>query len=342
MVSRLINPALVVAFDGLHGDHPGGRRTARYFWELEMSLRCISVAILLLAVGVDAPAHAATHFVSSTGTDSGACIRTAPCASVSQALANAVPNDTIVCVDTVSSGSITITKSIEIECSAGRAIFRDNSSSGASIFINIPISASDTSRTVRLRGITTNGKNGNSPFLNRGIDIVSAAVVHIENVVISDVIQQGILDERTGGQTRLYISESIIRNNGGTGIAIAPQGPTTTVLDNVRSENNAYGFAVAAGNSAVVNRSVFSGNTNAGVVGDAGAQVVVNNSIISHNNVGVYSAQSVRLSNNDIAFNATAVSGSSGTFGNNRFSGNGTIGTAPAALGGASSDLGQQ
>jgi len=85
-----------------------------------------------------------------------------------------------------------------------------------------------------------------------------------------------------------------------------------------------------------------SGNTGAGVEADGGAQVVVNNSTISYNNVGVASTQSVRLSNNDIAFNATAVTGSSGTFGNNRFSGNGTIGTPPVALGGASSDLGQQ
>jgi hypothetical protein len=101
-------------------------------------------------------------------------------------------------------------------------------------------------------------------------------------------------------------------------------------------------MAAASGNNVVINRSVLSGNSNAGVIGDVGAQIIVDNSTISHNNIGVISNQSVRLSNNNIAFNATAVSGSSGTFGNNRFSGNGTIGTPPAALGGASPDLGQQ
>ena len=89
-------------------------------------------------------------------------------------------------------------------------------------------------------------------------------------------------------------------------------------------------------------RSVFTGNSSAGVEGDAGAQVVVDNSTITHNNIGVQSASSVRMSNNNIAFNNTAISGVSGTFGNNRFSGNGTIGTGPTPLGGASSDLGQQ
>jgi hypothetical protein len=56
----------------------------------------------------------------------------------------------------------------------------------------------------------------------------------------------------------------------------------------------------------------------------------------------VQSVGSVRLSNNDIAFNSTAISGPSGTFGNNRFSGNSAFGTALSALGGATSDLGQQ
>jgi hypothetical protein len=72
-----------------------------------MSLRYMSLAILLLLViGVDAPAHATTHFVASTRTDSGACTRTAPCSSIAQAVANAFPNDTVVCVDTVSGSTL--------------------------------------------------------------------------------------------------------------------------------------------------------------------------------------------------------------------------------------------
>jgi hypothetical protein len=176
----------------------------------------------------------------------------------------------------------------------------------------------------------------------RGISITSAAVVYLENVVVSDAQQQGILDQRSGGQTRLYVTDSIISNNAGVGIVIASQSPTTTVLDNVRSESNLFGIAVGNGNSVTINRSVFSGSTNAGIEGDAGAQIVVNNSTISHNNIGVQSASSVRLSNNDIAFNTFAISGVSGTFGNNRFSGNTSAGTPSTPLSGATSDLGQQ
>jgi hypothetical protein len=307
-----------------------------------MSLRYLSLAILPFAIGIDAPAHAGTQFVASNGVNSASCTRTAPCATLSQALINAAPNDTIVCVDTVSSSGVIIDKSIDIDCSGAHSVVRDGFIVDASIFISIPVSAKDTLRTVRLRGISINGADGNTKFSPKGIHIVSAAVVSIEDCVVSDVQQQGILDERTGGQTRLYITDSIIRNNGGPGIVAAAAATGIVALDNVRSENNLYGIAVATGNNVSISRSVFTGNSSAGVEGDAGAQVVVDNSTITHNNIGVQSASSVRMSNNNIAFNNTAISGVSGTFGNNRFSGNGTIGTGPTPLGGASSDLGQQ
>ena len=321
------------------------RCTTHHYWKAEiMSLRYRSLAISLIAICLGGPACATVHFVASTGADSFSCTGTAPCATLTQAVRNAAPNDTVICLDTVLAPFILINKSIDIECSGARAVFREAAVGipTASILIDIPVSASDVSRTVRLRGLSINGKAGNNPFVARGIDIVSAAVVSIEDCVVSDVAQQGILDHRTGGQTKLFISDSIIRNNGGGGIVAVAAATGIVVLDNVRSENNAYGIAVAAGNNVLINRSVFSGNSAAGIEADGGAQVVVNNSAISHNNFGVQGASSVRLSNNDIAFNATAISGSSGTFGNNRFSGNGTIGTAPVALGGASSDLGQQ
>jgi hypothetical protein len=304
-----------------------------------MSLRYMFLGILLFAIGVAAPAHANSLFVASNGNDVGACTRTAPCLSIGAAINLAFPNDTIICLDPVSNGGFSITKSIDIDCSGARATIRD----GSSILITLPVAAPDDPlRTVRLRGISINGAFGNAKVVTRGIEITSAAVVSIEDCVISDVIQQGIFDHRTGGQTKLFVTDSIVRNNGGPGIVAAAAAVGIVALDNVRSENNGYGIAVASGNNVVINRSVFSGNTNAGVEGDAGAQVVVNNSTISHNNIGVQSGSSVRLSNNDIAFNNAALSGVSGTFGNNRFSGNGTIGTVPTPLGGASSDLGQQ
>ena len=305
-----------------------------------MSLR--SIILLLIAVCLGAPAHAASLYVGTSGTDTPTCgATTAPCFSLSRALANALVNDSIFCLDTVNGNPLTITKSVDIDCSAGRVSIRD-AGVGAAIFINIPVGASDPFRTVRLRGFSINGSGDTVKLINQGIDILSAAVVYVEEVVVSDTVQQGIRDRRTGGQTKLFITDSIIRNCSGAGIVAAAQLANSVVLDNVRSEGNVYGVAAAAGNNVAINRSVLSGNSTAGVEGDGGSQIVVNNSTITHNSVGVQSSSSIRLSNNDIAFNLTAISGASGTFGNNRFSGNFSLGTAPTPLGGASSDLGQQ
>jgi hypothetical protein len=342
-VVRLLLRHLLDYYDGRPRARPAHRSS---YLEAEMSLRYMSLAILLLiVVCFCAPAHAASFYVASSGVDTAACgAPSSPCFTVGQAVANAAVNDTIVCLDTVSAGGFSIIKSLDIDCSAARHILRDGTVGvpGVAILINIPVSANDTLRTVRLRGISIMGASGNSKIISRGIDIQAAALVSIEDVVISDVIQQGIFDHRTGGQTRLYITDSIIRYSAGPGIVAAAAATGIVVLDNVRSENNAYGIAAASGNNVSISRSVFSGNSSVGVLGDPGAQVVLDNSSVTHNNVGVESGLSVRLSNNNIAFNNTAISGASGTFGNNRFSGNAMIGTAPTPLGGASSDLGQQ
>jgi len=315
-----------------------------HFREAKMPLRYILLTLSLIAVCAGAPARAAVYFVSDTGSDTAACSYVAPCQTLAVGVAKAGVADSVVCVGTVATTALAITKSIDIDCSAGRAIFKDEYAGNAAITINIPVGAVDPLRTVRLRGLSIMGaaNSGSGRFIPRGVEIQAATAVYVEDVSISDTAQQGILDQRTGGQTRLYVANSIIRNCGGPGIVAASAATAITVLDNVRSENNSFGLAVAAGNNVTVSRSVLSGNSNAGVEGDGGAQIIVDNSTISHNGIGVQSASSVRISNNNIAFNVTAISGATGTFGNNRFSGNTSMGTAPTPLGGASSDFAQQ
>jgi len=302
-----------------------------------------SLVILLgLVFCAGTPAQAGVHYVSSNGTNSANCTRTAPCANIATALINANANDTIVCLSPVFDTGLLIGKSIDIDCSKGGSIVRDGGPGAISILIIIATSSVDPLRTVRLRGISIFGAGATSKPGAQGIDIQFAAAVFVEDVTISDMAQQGIIDERFGEPTKLYVTDSIIRNCGGPGIVAAAAAPAIVVLDNVRSENNLYGLAVATGNNVTVSRSVLSGNSVAGVIGDGGSQIIVDNSTISHNTTGVISGSSVRLSNNNIAFNGTAISGSAGTFGNNRFSGNTSAGTAPTPLGGASSDFAQQ
>jgi hypothetical protein len=50
----------------------------------------------------------------------------------------------------------------------------------------------------------------------------------------------------------------------------------------------------------------------------------------------------IRVSNNDISFNGTALIGAMQSFGNNRIQGNGTLGTAPTPIGSTSNPTGLQ
>jgi hypothetical protein len=57
----------------------------------------------------------------------------------------------------------------------------------------------------------------------------------------------------------------------------------------------------------------------------------VDNSAISNNVIGVQANGTVRLSNSDISFNGTGITGTATSYGNNRISGNTSPGSAPTA-----------
>jgi hypothetical protein len=97
----------------------------------------------------------------------------------------------------------------------------------------------------------------------------------------------------------------------------------------------------------MITNSVFSGNITAGLESEgpvAASQMSVNGCSINNNGTGVQngSGTTIRLSNNDIAFNGTGITGATNSFGNNRIAGNTSAGTAPTAIGVDSHDKGQQ
>ncbi len=131
------------------------------------------------------------------------------------------------------------------------------------------------------------------------------------------------------------------RNTGGNGILIDPGNGAVagqridSTFDNVRITNSVLGLGIASNGRAVINRSVFSGNTNAGIVANgvlAATEVNVTNSVSSNNGIGVQNGGgtvTIRLSNSDIAFNGTGILGATQSFTNNRIIGNTAAGTAP-------------
>lgn len=289
----------------------------------------LAIACAALAFATPASAQNARSWVSSTGADGNSCLRAAPCATFSGALAKTAIAGQVSCADPGDYGTPTISQSVSIDCpeSFGNVF---------GIAINIPTgNPNDPNRAVSLRGLTVQG--GNSGVF--GIEIIAAGTVNIDRVRVSGGFTRGLHDHRSDSLGQLFVSNSMVQN-ATVGVSIATAGTMQVVLDNVQSTGSSYGLAVGAQASVAVRRSVFSGNT-VGVEGDPNAQIAVEQSTMSNNSIGIQSNFSVRLSNSDVAFNTTGVSGTAASFGNNRFSANASDGTL-TPVGSASSDLGER
>jgi hypothetical protein len=286
-----------------------------------------------------APAHAqATRtWVSGVGDDVNPCSRTAPCKTFAGAISKTATAGEINCLDPGGFGTVTITKSMTLNC---HEVLGSILASGVP---GITVNSTAVGSKVILRGLQINGVQGGTAVAGTiGVRILAAAVVAIQDTVITQFAQQGIIDSRTGGGTKLLVQNTIISHNVGTGISLNAGAVSNVTIDNVSSIDNLFGMAVGTGNNAQVKRSVMSGN-GTGIQADSGSQVAIDNTAISGNTTGIAGAGSMRLSNSDITFNGNGSTASSAaSFGNNRFFGNGSITNQPGPAGTASTDMGQQ
>jgi hypothetical protein len=347
--------AVILSLDtsGAHFSNPkadklrrNSRPVRRETLRTAMLRRFLSAVTLTLAVvaptGFATAQNTLVSYLSGIAPQSNTvCSRTAPCSDFNTALAQTLVGGTIICLDVVRGGTFTVTKSVTIDCSAGPAIiagaFSDGQPTGAAVVINL--AQEDTFRSVRLIGFRFNAGYGSIRLVQNGITILSANSVSLEQVKIENMIRAGVLDIRSGGQTRLLIKDSEFRDNGVAGVLAAAGAVGITVLDNVKLENNAHGLAAASGNVVTINRSVSAGNTTAGIEADPGAQVNISGSVLSNNTVNVQAFGTVRLRENDIQFSNTALQGAAVSMGGNRFSANGTIGSVPSLASGAPPDV---
>jgi hypothetical protein len=309
----------------------------------KLALSVAVLAAILLPALYAAPAQAQTYhtWVSRGGMDNNnnGCFQSSPCLTFAHALLQTNDGGEIGCLDSGSFGHFTVTISVTIDCAGTVAL----TNSEGVIFCTSLITINAPGKVVTLRGLNVTGFSiPNNCSDTNGILIQDAKAVYIEDCVIQNFSQKGILDQRTTGLTKLAIKNTIVRNNASAGIVAAAAPKNSVVLENVHSVGNLYGIAVATGNNVVINRSVMSENAAAGIEADPGAQVFVDNTEISHNvSYGIYALGMVTLANSDIAFNSSSISGSTVSYGNNRLSGNGG-GTAPTPAAGASTDFGQQ
>jgi hypothetical protein len=284
------------------------------------------IALLAIATGFLVPilasapasAQATRTWVSGVGDDVNPCSRTAPCKTFAGAISKTATGGEINCLDPGGFGGITITKAMTLNCHEIMGSILVAGSPGVTINAGTAL--------VVLRNLQITGVLGTPTPGTIGVRIVAAGVVSIEDCVITQFSQQGIADQRTTGNTKLFIRNSVISHNASTGIGLGATGNSNTEIDNTSSINNLFGLAATTGNNAIIRRSVFSGN-GTGIEADTGAQVDIDNSAISNNTTGLQPTGTIRMSNSDFVFNGTGTNGSGGlTYGNNRINGNTTPG----------------
>jgi hypothetical protein len=180
---------------------------------------------------------------------------------------------------------------------------------------------------------------------------VAGGALHIESCVIFNFAQRGVAF-LPGASSRLFIKDSIIRNNsnaagGGVLLQAGAAGNAQAFLDGVRLDGNFFGVFAADRSTVAVRNSVAVGNVNSGfTAGSTAVAVVVNleGCLVSENNAaagttGILSAgaaATVRLSNVTVVNNAVGLSAVNGghivSFGNNRVAGNATDGAPTQTL----------
>src|SRR5450631_749778 len=109
----------------------------------------IAVASALLAISAPASAQSRS-WVSGTGDDMNPCSRTAPCRTFAAAISKTATNGFINCIDNAGYGSVTITRSMTIDCHENLASVLVGDTAG--ITVNITgADPKDTLKTARLR-----------------------------------------------------------------------------------------------------------------------------------------------------------------------------------------------
>ena len=302
------------------------------------------IALLAIAAGFLTPllasapasAQATRTWVSGVGDDVNPCSRTAPCKTFAGAISKTATAGEINCLDPGGFGTVTITKSMTLNC---HEILGSILASGVP---GITINSTAAGSNVILRGLQINGVSGGTAVAGTiGVRIIAAARVSIEDSVITQFAQQGIADQRTAGNTNLFIRNSVISFNTGAGISLVATGVSFTVLENVHSINNLNGVSAGTTNNVLVKRSVLSGSAGDGAVVTAGGLIQISDSVVSNNATnGVNGLGTIKISNTDFMANVTALAGTVVSFGNNRITG--TLGVAPTPAGAAAPALGQQ
>src|SRR5262252_7538869 len=180
-------------------------------------LAFLGLALILCLPTAPAHAQATRTWVSGVGDDANPCSRTAPCKTWAGAISKTAPSGEMDALDPGGFGSVTITKSITLDGTAGLAGIL------ASGGVNGIVIQAGNNDVVIIRNIDFDGLGTGGD----AVKIVSAGDVRVENCKIYGFSQRGIDDTRTAGH--LAVLNTVISNNVQTGIVAVPGGASLSI-----------------------------------------------------------------------------------------------------------------
>jgi len=313
-----------------------------------MPLVFTGLALATFPSATPAHAQAPRTWVSRLGNDSNPCSTTAPCRTFAGAIAKTAVNGEINCVDAGGFDTVTIMKSITIDCHDVFASILNAGANGINIHFD-SFAPTDTRKTVRLRNLNINGLAAGLIGINvTGATNAAGSAVFVDDCLVDGMFagaKRGISDTRAGGA--LSIANTTVRNVGGAAIVIAPAGdarPLEAALDGVRAHGAEIGILIARPARVLINRALLSGHAIGGIQADGGVELNIDHSTITNSGTGLRAGNGavIRLSDTNITFNRTGIAGATTSFGNNRISGNAIAGTVPTPAGPISTEFGQQ
>jgi hypothetical protein len=295
-------------------------------------------AFVFFQPAVPAQAAAARTFVSAAGSDSNNCTNVAtPCRHLAAAYAATTANGEIYVLDPANYGSLTITGPVSIEGHGWASIAPV--SGNAAITIN-----ANPGDKINIIGVVLDGTALASTI---GIQFNTGGTLNVRDSVIRNFTGDGIFFQPNSSTlSQLFVSNTLVSDNGNNGIDIGPTGSGTTsgVFNHVDIENNAgNGLNVSTGSQTInmtFGDSVSANNALTGVLALSSGgtpSVMVRTSTIVNNGVNGLQAQgsgaTVLTTRSTITGNnsgwATFTGGAVVSYTDNNIDGNGSNNTAP-------------
>jgi len=281
---------------------------------------CAYFFALTAVTAASVQAQATRTWVSGVGDDANPCSRTAPCKTFAGAISKTAAGGEIDALDPGGFGAVTITKAVTIDGGQGQV---------GSVLVsgtNGIVIVAGAADVVTLRNLSIDGIGSGI----NGVSVQSAGNVHIEHCTIFGFTGNGI-DIETPAGAHVTVSDTVSRDNGGSGLYATSTGSTVSVsISGSRFDNNAIGLFAVQGSQISVSGSEVSGNEYIGFCADSsGAVLNISNSLAANNLVGIQSlGATIRLNGVSVSGNGTGLSavseGSIISFGNNFISDSGT------------------